>query len=113
MAYRKTDRSFVKQFLLTSVTTAIGSLVIGLAPGLRAQSAPKLKFEVASIRPATDPRSVIESGMMPHRGTKIDGARVDIGSATLLQLVPVVMLDVLSDRPRNRSPHETNDKNDS
>jgi uncharacterized protein (TIGR03435 family) len=75
--------------LLTALTAGfvavIGSALGGLT--LRAQSAPPLKFEVASIRPAPDARSVIMAGGIPHSGTKIDGARVDIGSTNLRLLV--------------------------
>jgi hypothetical protein len=56
---------------------------------------PRLKFEVASIRRAPDPHLAIDSGKIPHVGTKIDGARVDIGAAALLSLI----LDAFGLRP--------------
>lgn len=65
----------------------IPGVVIVTALLLRAQSAPPLRFEVASIRPAPDPKAVIQAGGRPHSGTKVDGNRVDIGGASLMSLI--------------------------
>ena len=45
------------------------------------------EFDAASVKPAPDPESVIAAGKIAHVGTTIDGARVDIGSATLKELI--------------------------
>src|SRR5580698_3734270 len=70
--------------LLTAMAVASGQI-----------SEPRLTFEVASIRRAPDQRSAIESGKPLHVGTKIDGARADIGSAALLSLI----LDAFAVKP--------------
>jgi hypothetical protein len=46
----------------------------------------KVEFEVASIKPAVPVPAQIAAGR-PHFGTKVDGARVDIGTASLGMLI--------------------------
>lgn len=58
-----------------------------LSAGAWGQSTPDLKFEAASIRPAPDPASAIAAGNLAHLGIAIDDARVDIGTASLKQLI--------------------------
>lgn len=70
-----------KRFLRT-----VGGLLLaaGIAPG----QAPKLEFEVASVKPAQPIEAQASSGKL-HIGMQIDGARVDIGSMRLADLIPV------------------------
>ena len=62
---------------------------IGLAAGSGAAQTPAagLSFEVASIKPAPpmNPQAMMAGKM--HVGTKIDAARVDIGFASLADLI--------------------------
>jgi uncharacterized protein (TIGR03435 family) len=51
-----------------------------------AKSAPKPEFEVASVKPAQPIQAQVASGKL-HVGMRIDGARVDIGSMSLPELV--------------------------
>ncbi|MGH9393676.1 MAG: TIGR03435 family protein [Terriglobales bacterium] len=46
-----------------------------------------LAFDVASIKPAPDIATVIASKQIPHLGTHIDAGRVDIGFASLQDLI--------------------------
>jgi len=48
--------------------------------------APKLEFEVASIRPAGPIEKMVASGKM-HIGMHVDGARVDIGAMSVPDLI--------------------------
>jgi len=48
--------------------------------------APKLEFEVASIRPSGPLDKMVASGKM-HIGMHVDGARVDIGAMSLPELI--------------------------
>ncbi len=60
-----------------------------LAAAACAQTAgPKLEFEVASIRPAGPLDKMVASGQM-HIGMHVDGARVDIGSMALPDLIQI------------------------
>jgi uncharacterized protein (TIGR03435 family) len=56
---------------------------------LRAQPAPPLRFEVASVRPASDPRELLRSGRVSGclQCTRVEGSRVTIGSTTLTSLI--------------------------
>jgi uncharacterized protein (TIGR03435 family) len=65
--------------------TAAGLL---MAAGVALGQAPKLEFEVASIKPAQAIAAQASSGKL-HIGMQIDGARVDIGSMRLADLIPV------------------------
>lgn len=63
---------------------------LSLLPAAVAQQAPAavpLAFEVASIKPAPDIASVIASHQMPHVGTRLDAGRIDIGFASLQDLI--------------------------
>jgi uncharacterized protein (TIGR03435 family) len=53
-----------------------------------AQTPAKLEFEVASIRPAGPIEAMAASGKF-HVGMHIDGARVDIGSMALVDLIQI------------------------
>jgi len=65
---------------------------IGMLPAagfvLAQAPAPRLEFEVASIKPAQALQSQVSSGKI-HVGMTIDGARVDIGSLSLADLIPI------------------------
>src|SRR5271170_6680666 len=67
----------------TFAKTAAGLL---MAAGVALGQAPKLEFEVASIKPAQPIASQTAAGKL-HLGTQIDGARVDIGSLPLADLI--------------------------
>jgi uncharacterized protein (TIGR03435 family) len=58
-----------------------------LAAAALAQTTPAPQFEVASIKPAPDLAAQFKAGNLPHVGTKIDAARVDIGFAGLNDLI--------------------------
>jgi uncharacterized protein (TIGR03435 family) len=60
----------------------IGGLVL-----FAATSVAQPKFEVASIKPSMNPREARLAGVPLHAGTRIDDARVDMGSASLLMLI--------------------------
>jgi uncharacterized protein (TIGR03435 family) len=60
-------------------------LAVGVAWG-QAPAPPKLEFEVASVKAAQPIQAQLASGKM-HVGMKVDGARVDIGSMSLPELV--------------------------
>lgn len=67
---------------------AAGAAIIAFSLLAAAQQAPaKIAFDVASIRQAPDIATVMASHQMPHVGTHIDGARVDIGFASLKDLI--------------------------
>jgi uncharacterized protein (TIGR03435 family) len=71
---------------MKTIAKATGFAILVMS-GASAQTAPPLAFEVASIKPAAPVNvAAIESGTA-HIGTKIDGARVDIGAATLFRLI--------------------------
>ncbi|MGH9480903.1 MAG: TIGR03435 family protein [Terriglobales bacterium] len=76
----------MRQLLLTRIVAA-GAAVAGFAWLAAAQTPAKIAFDVASIRPAPDIRTVIAAKQIPHIGTHIDGARVDIGFASLKDLI--------------------------
>jgi uncharacterized protein (TIGR03435 family) len=61
-------------------------LGFGQAPA--AKQAPKVEFEVASIKPAQPLATQAATGKF-HVGMTIDGARVDIGSLSLADLIPI------------------------
>src|SRR5262249_30571243 len=50
--------------------------------------APKLEFEVASIKPAGPLEKMVASGQL-HVGMHVDGARVDIGSMAVPDLIQI------------------------
>ena len=64
---------------------AVGGLVMAASVALG--QAPKPAFEVASVKPA-QPIELQDPGKL-HIGMQIDGARVDIGSMRLADLIPV------------------------
>jgi uncharacterized protein (TIGR03435 family) len=72
------------------VTAAIAMWGQAPAPKVDPQPAPKLEFEVASIKlaPQLTP-ALMQSGKM-HIGMNIDGARVDIGGMPIASLLPQV-----------------------
>jgi uncharacterized protein (TIGR03435 family) len=55
------------------------------AQGVAGDQAGHWRFEVASVHPGMEPGPAVESGR--HVGTRVVGDRVDIGSASLLQLI--------------------------
>jgi len=65
---------------------AIWGCVFLAAAALAQTPAPKLEFEVASIRPAQPLDKMVASGKM-HVGMHVDGARVDIGSMSVPDLI--------------------------
>jgi len=68
---------------------AVGGVLLaaGVAWG-QAPAAPNLEFEVASVKAAQPIQAQLASGKM-HVGMKVDGARVDIGSMSLADLIPM------------------------
>jgi len=71
----------------TRLTSALACALL-LPSCAAAQQAPaKVAFEVASIKPAPDINTVIAAKQVPHVGTRIDGARVDIGFVSLQDLI--------------------------
>src|ERR1700689_2179696 len=80
------QKYFIRGFAVSA------ALVAGaLSGGLFAQaSAPKLEFEVASIKAAPQlTPALMQSGKI-HLGMNIDGARVDIGGMPIMALLPQV-----------------------
>jgi choice-of-anchor A domain-containing protein len=61
-----------------------------LAAGIALGQAPKPEFEVASIKPAEPIQAQTAAGNL-HLGTQIDGARVDIGSLPLADLISMAI----------------------
>lgn len=94
MANRKRVGYFAKYALFTLCP------IVGFGPRCDAQSvadpspdavnkAAPLRFEIASVRLAPDLATVVSAmrpGVPPHLGTKIDGDRVDMGSASLMSM---------------------------
>jgi uncharacterized protein (TIGR03435 family) len=82
---RKTTMDVSKRFM----KIACGGML--LAAGVawaQAPPAPKLEFEVASVKAAQPIQAQVASGKI-HVGMKVDGARVDIGSMSLSDLIPM------------------------
>jgi uncharacterized protein (TIGR03435 family) len=79
--------SFGKKLLLATVALAAVAfpLLLGVIHAGAQTDAAALRFEVAAVHPGMDPGKAVESGK--HVGTRVVGDRVDIGSATLLQLI--------------------------
>jgi uncharacterized protein (TIGR03435 family) len=74
----------VRNSIKSVCVAATAIAMFGQAP------APKLEFEVASIKPAPPPNPAMkESGRM-HVGINIDNARVDIGGMPIIALLPTV-----------------------
>jgi uncharacterized protein (TIGR03435 family) len=67
---------------------AAGGMLLAVAVVLAQAPVSKPEFEVASIKPAQPLPSQASSGKI-HVGMTIDGARVDIGSMSLAELIPV------------------------
>ena len=62
------------------------------SPPVAVNKTARLRFEVASIRPAPDMATLMQGagpGHPPHIGTKIDGSMVDIGSQSLTNLIAI------------------------
>lgn len=70
------------------VKIAAGGMLLAAGILLGQPAAPKLEFEVASVKAAPPIQAQVASGKI-HVGMKIDGARVDIGSMSLSDLIPV------------------------
>lgn len=62
-------------------------LPLAIAASLWAQQAPAPAFDVVSIKPAASMASMMAAHQAPHVGTKIDNAHVDIGFASLQELI--------------------------
>ncbi len=66
---------------------AFGVCAVTAAASFAQATAPKLEFEVASVKLADLPTpAMVQSGKL-HAGMKIDNARVDIGLMSMMQLI--------------------------
>ncbi|HWG36234.1 MAG TPA: TIGR03435 family protein [Terriglobales bacterium] len=80
----------MQKFLPARVPCAVLALLAFLPFAAAQQAAPapaKLAFDVVSIKPAPDINTVIAAKQVPHVGTRIDGARVDMGFVSLQDLI--------------------------
>jgi uncharacterized protein (TIGR03435 family) len=68
---------------------ALGLFALGMPGSLNAQPAPKVEFEVATIKQAgpLQPQAVAAGKI--HVGMTIDGSRVDMGFLSLAELIPM------------------------
>lgn len=67
-------------------TRLMGVVLLAAAAGFAQTQPAKLEFEVASIRPAGPLDKMVASGKL-HVGMQVDGARVDIGSMAVPDLL--------------------------
>src|ERR1700759_2076780 len=75
-----------QEYSVTCMKAACLGLVFFAAAAFAPTPAPKLEFEVASIRLAQPLDKMVASGKM-HIGMHVDGARVDIGATSLPELI--------------------------